>query len=123
MAGETGFTKVATPWDGPGVAMFKWAALPANSCGVKCCVAPWADKTIHVCGTFGGAVTLRGSNLLDPNENNSAHWFPLVDPQGNAISFTSAGGEGILEHTYWISPLAAAAVTSVDVNVFVGSSR
>lgn len=131
MAGELAYTKVSTPFDGPGVAVYRWQGLTANQCGARLAVAPYADKTIYVCGTFGGAVTLRGSNIVDvsapqqplPNENTAAHWFPLVDPQGNPISFTAFGGEAILEHTYWVSPLAAAAVSAVDVWLFVGSSR
>lgn len=123
MAGECQVLEVVMGHSGPAAKVFKWTNLAANSCGIRVAVAPWTDRSVQVSGTFGGAVTLRGSNKADPAENTAADWFPLVDPQGNAISFTSAGGEAVLEATYWVSPLAAAAVTGVDVHLFVGSQR
>ena len=63
--------------------------------------APYADKTVHFFGTFGsgGKVDLEGSN--DPTKTE---WFPLVDPQGNAISKSGNSGETILENPRFIRP-------------------
>lgn len=48
---------------------------------------------MHVFGTFGSAtVTIEGSL-------NGVDWATLTDPQGNALTFTSARIEAISEAT------------------------
>lgn len=60
--------------------------------------ASFADRTVQVVGTFGGAtVVIEGS--LD-GEN----YATLADPQGNALSFTAAGLESVMEVTKYIRP-------------------
>jgi len=59
----------------------------------------YADRTLHVFGTFGGAtVVLDGS--LDGGTNSEI----LTDPQGNAISKTAAAIEAVLEVVSAIRP-------------------
>jgi hypothetical protein len=73
-----------------------------------------SDRTVHFSGTpsTGGTITMEGSNHAAPSAA-STDWFPLTDPQGNAISKTTAStGEAILELTRWIRPK----VTAGDVS-------
>lgn len=76
------------------------------------------DKSIQVLGTFGagGTIILEGSNL----PNNSA-WATLNDPQGNALSFTAANLEQVLEQTRWVRPRVTAGdgTTSLQAYLFV----
>lgn len=73
-------------------------------------IVAFADKTVHVDGTFGGAtVTLVGSN-------DGITFFGLSDPQGAAISFAVAGLVAVLENPRYIKPLlTGGAASSIDV--------
>lgn len=56
-------------------------------------LAEWADRSVQVAGTFGGAtVTIEGSN-------DGANWATLNDAQGNALTITTAKIEQLLEVT------------------------
>jgi hypothetical protein len=70
----------------------------------------YADKSVDIYGTFGagGSVTMRGSNKPTADATVSGDWFPLTDPQANAITKTSKAGEQILENPLWISPQCTA---------------
>lgn len=81
-------------------------ALGAGDTGKAVSMANFPDKTVQVTGTFG-SVTLRGSNKAAPDDTVSGDWFNLTDLQGNALTFTSAGGKLIAENTLWISPITA----------------
>lgn len=70
-----------------------------------------SDRSIHFSGTpgVGGTIIMQGSNHAAPASGSDADWFPLTDPQGNAISKTAAStGEAILELTRWIRPKCTA---------------
>ncbi len=74
-------------------------------------MAEWADKSVQVVGTFnGGTVVIEGSN-------DGTNWVTLTDPQGNAISKTSAFIEQILEVTRYVRPRVSAG-TGVDLDAF-----
>lgn len=77
------------------------------------------DKTVQMSGTFGGAVTMQGSNDVV----NASEWNGLTDPQGNSVSMTAAGLEAIMENPYWIRPSAAAGVSAVTVRLCCAQSR
>lgn len=68
--------------------------------------AEWADRSVQVFGTFGtgGTVVIEGSN------DAGTTYHTLTDPQGNALSFTSAKIEAITE----ICGLCRARVTAGD---------
>jgi hypothetical protein len=75
-----------------------------------------ADKTVHMFGTFGGTVTLQGSN--DPlaiTSPSTASWFTLTDNFGNAIAYSSATLATIAQAPLYIQPSAGSGVTSVTV--------
>lgn len=74
-------------------ALFTWTLTTADHTGDAVTgMEDYADMTVQVLGTFGGAtVALEGS--LD----GGATYAPLTDPQGNAISKTAAALEGVSE--------------------------
>lgn len=59
----------------------------------------YADATVQITGTFGssGSVTFEGSN-------DGTNFVALTDPQGNAITKTSAALEVIEENTRFRRP-------------------
>ena len=72
----------------------------------------FADKTVHVTGTFGGAtVTIEGSN-------DGTNFVTLNDAGGSALSFTSAGLKTILENPLEIRPKTAGG-SGTDVDVII----
>lgn len=81
-----------------------WSITTGGDTGVRADMSGYPDKTVHVTGTFG-SVTIRGSNLENPNDATATDWFNLTDPQGNALTFTAAGGKLIAENPRWISPI------------------
>ena len=115
--------RLQTGRDGP-LALFLWETLTAtNNVGARVFVGHRPGKSVQVIGTFGGAVTIRGSNVLDADVTVAAHWFSLTDPTQTTISLTAAGGKEILESCLWVSPAAAAGVTDVDVYLLASSAR
>ncbi len=85
------------------VVSFTWS-LGAGDTGKPVRFANYPDRTVQITGTFG-SVTLRGSNKANPDDATAGDWFNLTDPQGNAITLTTAGGELIAENPLWISPI------------------
>jgi hypothetical protein len=74
--------------------------------------ASLTDKSIQFAGTFGGAtLTVEGSN-------DETNFVGLNDPQGSAISATSAAIEQILENTAVIRPsISGGSSSSVTVTI------
>ena len=59
-----------------------------------------ADRCVQIYGTFGAAtIVVNGSNVAD-----ASNMLPLTDPQGNAISKTTAAIEAITENALFIQP-------------------
>jgi hypothetical protein len=71
-------------------------------------------RSIQIDGTFGGAtVTFQGSN-------NGTTYATLSDPQGNAISKTSAAIEQVEEVTRYVKPvLAGGSSTSLKMTLLL----
>lgn len=85
-------------------------ALPAD-------FAHFADRTVQIGGTFGGAtVAIQGS--LDGVE-----WATLTDPQGNGITATAARLESIMEMTTFVRPLVTGASGSTAIRVTILARR
>jgi len=75
-----------------------WANLAQNDIGAAIGNSQYADRSFQVAGTFGGAsVSIEGTN-------DGANWATLTDPQGNALTFTSAKIEMVSEATLRIRP-------------------
>lgn len=87
-----------------------WTGLATGDDGQPIDWSAYADRSVQVFGTFGGAtVTLQGSNDEGPTPTN---WNTLTDLQGNAIAFTAAGLEMISEGTLWVRPAVTAGAAS-----------
>lgn len=95
-----------------------WETLTTtNDVGEAFPAAAYPDKSVQVEGTFGAVATVV---IQGTNEETPANWHTLVDPQGNALSFTAAGLEAVLENTRWIRPaLVSGGDGSTDVDVIM----
>lgn len=105
-----------------GVATVTWATLTeTNTTGQGVRVAHFADRTVQMVGTFGGAaVALQGSN--DSTDGSNGTWGTLTDPQGNNISKSAAAMSVVMENPLWVRPLVTGG-SGVNVNVIlVGST-
>lgn len=95
-------TPVITPQAGESIHVIWTPLTEADTC-TPISLPGAADKTVQVSGTFGSAtIVIQGSNDLVPT-----NYFTLHDTNGDALSFTAAGGEIISE-----APLHIRASTS-----------
>ena len=87
----------------PGVWRNIWSGLLNGDDGAAYSGPTLPDKCIQVTGTFGvgGTVIIEGSN-------NGTNWNTLVDPQGNALSFTVQGLETLLDNPFFVRPRVTA---------------
>jgi hypothetical protein len=91
-----------------------WTGLTTGDTGRPLEMTGWADRSIQVTGTFGGAtVNIEGSN-------NGTNWSLLTDPQGNNIALTSAKIEQVMEITRYIRPsVSGGSGTSINIITLV----
>ena len=79
------------------------------------------DTTVAIYGTFNtGSVAIQGT-LATAEEilADTATWFPVTDPQGNAIAKTAAAIETITEACTHLRPLMSGAGTdSITVRIY-----
>ncbi len=72
------------------------------------------EKSVQITGTFGSAT------ILLTGSNDGTNYATLTDPQGNAISKTSAAIEAVSEHTRYIKPSTSGGTGSaITVTVLV----
>lgn len=94
-------------------ALVSWSALTFSGTddGAPYEGVDFSDRTVQFDGTFGtgGSITLEGSN-------DGTNWFPLTDPQGNAITKTAAGLEVIEENPRYVRPRVTAGDGSTSLN-------
>jgi hypothetical protein len=83
--------------------------------GVGVNIPRWADRTVHVTGTFGGAT------ILIQGSNNNTDWLTLNDNAGVALSFTAAGMKVILENPLYIRASSSGG-TGTDVDVLINGA-
>jgi len=76
------------------------------------------DRSVQIAGTFGSAtIVVEGSN-------DGTNWVTLTDPQGNAISKTSAAIEQIEELTRYLRVSSSGGTgTAVTVTLFLRGQR
>ena len=74
-----------------------------------------SDRSVQVIGSFGagGTLVIQGSN------DNGTTWHTLNDPQGNALSFTTAKTEAVLELTRLIRPFISGGDGTTDLDVYM----
>ena len=117
-------TKVADP----NINLMKvmWEGFATNGdVGAPIAMGDFADRTVQVFGTFGtgGEITMEGSNDPRANPGHAGYagsvWFPLTDPQGNAIVKTAASGEAVTELPEWVRPRLSAGSGTIDIDVIL----
>lgn len=91
-----------------------WAGLLNGDTGSAEILARYSDKSIQVVGDLGvgGVCLIEGSN-------DGSSFFTLVDPQGNALSFSAFGLEQVLEITKFIRPRISAGDGDTDFTVIL----
>ena len=91
-----------------------WPGLTTGDTGRPLEMTGWADRSVQITGTFGGAtLTIQGSN-------NGSEWNTLTDPQGNEIVLTSQKIEQIMEITRYIKPIVSGGSgTSINIITLV----
>ena len=88
-----------------------WEAMGNADTGTAVQMAGASDRSVQVQGTFGAAtVTIQGSN-------DGTNYQTLTDPQGNALTWTTANRlEQISELTRYVRAITAGG-TGTDINV------
>ena len=90
--------------------LYRWDDLAAGDT-VEWLVLPvGADRSVQCFGTFGGTVTIQGTNEPDDPPANP---FTVTDPGGSAITFAAAGGKQVLHATLKLRPSPGAGVVAV----------
>jgi hypothetical protein len=75
-----------------------WSGLLSTDVGDAFELPAWSDRSVQIEATFGdGTLTLQGSN-------DGVTFYPLTDPQGNAIAKTANALEQIEEITRYVRP-------------------
>lgn len=93
-----------------------WTAVTENDTAAAVECGDFADRSVYIGGTFGGAtVVFQGSN-------DGTNYATLTDPQGNNISKTSAGLEAVTELTAYARPSASGG-TGQSLNVVMIGRR
>lgn len=94
------------------VAVVQWASMANSDTGEQLELAQYPDRSVQVAGTFGtgGALVIEGSN-------DGTNWATLTDPQGNALSFSSAKIEAVSELARYIRPRVAAGDGTTSLTV------
>jgi len=78
----------------------------------------WADASVQITGTFGvgGSINMTGSN-------DGTNYVVLTDPQGNAITKTSAAVEQVSEGVKSFRPAVTAGDGSTSLTVTMYARR
>jgi hypothetical protein len=96
-----------------------WTPLANGDTGTPLEMSGSVDRSVQVSGTFGagGSVSIEGSN-------NSTNFIVLTDPQGNAITKTTASIEQVTEISRLIRPNVTAGdgTTALTVTLLVRGS-
>jgi hypothetical protein len=92
------FASISSPTGNHNSFVVSWLPLASGDEGSAARFSQYTDKSVQVSGIFGGA-TLRFEG-----SNDGTTYFPLTDPQGNALDFTSAKLKAVTEATLWVRP-------------------
>jgi hypothetical protein len=97
-----------------------WTGLLNGDDGSPFSGFDWADASVQITGTFGsgGSINLTGTN-------DGTNYVVLTDPQGNALTKTSAAIEQISEGVKTFRPLVTAGdgTTSLTVTMYARRNR
>ncbi len=81
-----------------------WGPMANGDVGDPVQLPEFADKSVHVTGTFGtgGSVAIEGDNEKAPG--TAANFVALHDPSGTTIAITAAACKAVLENTVSVRP-------------------
>jgi hypothetical protein len=79
-----------------------WPDMANGDIGQAFELFKYTDRTVQVFGTFGAGGTVAVAGSLD-----GTNYATLADPNGNALSITTAKLETVLEATRYIRPSAS----------------
>lgn len=99
--------------------VFTWN-LAANETGDALAAPAYADRSVQMYGTFGGAtVVWEGSN--EPDTPAPSNYKTLTDPLGNGVSKTQPGLSAITEATRLGRPRISGGdgTTAITIILFV----
>lgn len=98
--------------------LVQWLLLANLDNGAPYEGVDFADRTVQIDGTFGaaGSISLEGSN-------DGVTWFALTDPQGNAITKTTAALEVIEEGPRYVRPNVTAGDGTTSLNCRIWARR
>lgn len=88
-----------------------WATMLNGDSGSPMEMPASEIRSIQFDGTFG-----TGGTILLEGSNDGTNYFTLTDPQGNAISKTSAGLEAAQERPRFIRPRVSAGDGTTSLN-------
>jgi hypothetical protein len=93
--------------------VISWTGLLNGDTGVPVEMPGSHIRSVQILGMFGvgGTIVLEGSN-------DGTNYVTLTDPQGNAISKTSAGIEQVQEATRFIRPRVTAGDLDTSLSVY-----
>ena len=99
-----------------------WTPLTTTNLNGQAYEMPgWADRSVHVFGTFGAGATL---TIQGSNEATATNWVTLAaagDPAED-MTFATAGGTDIkqfLEMTRWVRPLLAGGDGTTSLSIIM----
>ena len=94
-----------------------WSSLLVTDSGEHFALSQFADRSVQVTGTFGGAtVVIEGSN-------DGTNFHTLNDPQGDPLSIGSAKIEAVSEIVVFIRPRIVGGDGTTSLNVTMLSRK
>jgi hypothetical protein len=97
-----------------GIAVIQWPLVTENDTCEAVELPAWADASVQIEGTFGGATAvLKGSN-------DGTNYQNLTDPQGNDISKTTADLEQVTEVVRYMKPTFSGGTSQLLTVTVVG---
>lgn len=102
---------------GNDIRILTWTPLAKGDTGQPFRMPGWADRSVQIQGDFDGAT------VLFEGSNDGTNYFPLTDPQGNAISKTSESLEAVTEMTLWVRPRVSGSGGTTAITVILAVRR
>lgn len=86
-----------------------WLQMASGDVGARAHLGGYAARKMiqAILTGLAGSVSLRGSNLPDPDVTNPAHWFPLNNAANVVIALTTSGAADSNQGPLWVSPIVS----------------
>lgn len=97
-----------------------WSGLLNGDTGTRVNLTDYPDRTVQFGGTFGA-----GGTVVFEGTNDGVNWITLTDPQGNALSKTTAAMESVTETPRYVRPAVTGGdgTTNLTVTLFARTPR